>query len=198
MIFRHDDVSPSTDFDKLEKIHDFLVGSFPSCEIWSCVNIFGKKNSIGAVYPDLPLRAKPTRYFYDADLLLDQKRIYSLAARKNEQIASHGLIHAVHSQMNREEQEFSILTSCNLLNTKVFVPPFNDFNGITEAVCAENGIRMTKPADGWKSIESTPFNPDHKVWFFHSWRYKTAEEFIDSVTTSRPIAEKGDGWWLKK
>lgn len=196
MIFRHDDVSPSTDIKKLKEIHDFLKCEFPSCEIWSCVNIFGRGNGKQSVYPDLPLKNKSLCYLYDVNINLSDEIIFDLGLRGSEEIVSHGLIHADHSRLGYETQEMSILTSCRFLNTDIFVPPFNAFNQHTQAICDIHGIHLVKPSDGWKSVETSKFDKKHNLWFFHSWRYKTAQDFIDSVQQRKPIGGNGL-WWLK-
>jgi hypothetical protein len=69
----------------------------------------------------------------------------------------------------------SILTSCSIVDTKIFVPPFNAFNETTEEICRDNGITLVKP-DGWKSIEHNDIDREHEKWYCHAWRW-TPEEF---------------------
>lgn len=187
MIFRHDDVSPSTDFIKLRKMHDFLRSEFPGCEIWNCINMLGRLNIAGSVYPDLPLKHRTKEYFYDIDAFIKDGYIFDLRQREGEKIASHGLLHMDHSQLEVETQKLSILSSCKYLKTDIFVPPFNKFSRETQYICDRYNIRMAKPLDGWKSLETSVFDNNHGLWFFHGWRYNNAQEFIDSIRKKQPI-----------
>ena len=81
---------------------------------------------------------------------------------------SHGLIHVDHRLLSREAQEMSILTSCSLAKSKVFVPPFNKWNKDSEDICREHNIQLVKFEDGWLCMEYNDFNPDQELWYIHS------------------------------
>ena len=182
LIIRNDDVNPSTDFKKLEKIYQVIKEYCPDAEIMSCVNIIGKYNFIEAVHPDIPLSNLPLEYFYDADALWTPPQI------DLHTIASHGLLHVKHTKLSPQMQEMSIVTSCNLLHTKLFVAPFTDYDATTIDICKRNGITLEKKEDGWRSLESEKFDPNHKLWFFHSWRFtvdKFKEVFSEKGLVSR-------------
>jgi hypothetical protein len=166
IIFRNDDVNPSSNFEEIKEIYERIRINFPKAEIWSGINIFSKSNDIGSVYPDLPLANKMLSYFYGVDSLFDRDKLNKLHT-----ITSHGLIHFNHSKLSKDAQELSIVMSCNLLKTKIFIPPFNQFNEDTKFICNFNRIRLVMPTDGWKSLEKEKFNSEHKLWFFHSWRF---------------------------
>jgi hypothetical protein len=83
-------------------------------------------------------------------------------------LASHGLVHADHRLMGREAQELSIVTSCSLVDTRVFVPPFNKWNKDTESVCAEHGIELVKFEDGWRHVNYNKFDPTHERYYCHT------------------------------
>lgn len=177
IIIRNDDVNPITNVKDLESIYAIIRETIPNVEIWSCISLMAKQNSIGALYPDLPLRGRDKAFFYDVNCL-GTRRLLGLNLGT---IVSHGLLHIDHSHYSRDAQEISIITSCNLLNTKIFVPPFSSFNEDTKQICEANSIRLVKPEDGWKSLESEKFDPKHKLWFFHSWRFNPEtfkEKFI--------------------
>lgn len=166
IILRNDDVNPNTDAKQLEQMYTMIRTLVPDVEIWSCVNFLAKTSSLQSVYPDIPLCNHSMEYFYDIDKLsmrhLDKIDLGT--------IVSHGLIHANHKHMSVAMQEMSIITSCNYLKTKIFVAPFSGWNSDTERICKFNGITLVKH-DGWKSLESENFDPAHKKWYFHSWRF---------------------------
>lgn len=174
MIFRNDDINPSTDLDTLYEMYEVIGRLFPSSMIISCVTLFGIWNDKQAVYPDLPLKNKPTEWFYNVNRVL-HKHSHVIG-----DIASHGLFHVKHSTLSRDAQEMSILGSCNFLNTKKFVAPFNDYNANTVDICKGNGIELLTKEYDWKSLEFNKFNPDHKFWYFHSWRY-TKKQLMDKL-----------------
>ncbi len=161
LIFRNDDVNPSTDFSQLKEMYDFLK---TQGQVMSGVNLYGKKNTLGSVYPDVPFKYKPMDYFFDVDSYLDVK------GKDLGLIASHGLFHFNHASVSRDYQEASIKMSCKKLSTKLFIPPFNKLNQDTKDICRDSGI-MIMSGEKWKSLEFNDFNPDHKYWYFHSWRY---------------------------
>ena len=174
MIIRNDDVSPATPPRELMQMYTIIRKHIPSAQIWSCVNLFAKMNIKGSVYPDLPLKEQPMSYFYDVDKAWQGKAIGI------GKIVSHGVLHVDHTQLSRDAKEMSIVTSCKFLQADIFVPPFNKYDEEMDDICKSIGVRLVKPSDGWKSLESDTFNPDHKLWFFHSWRYtpKKLEELL--------------------
>lgn len=183
LIFRNDDVSPSTDLDNLYPFYETIARIFPESRIISAVSLFGKWNEKQTVYPDLPLKDKDIEYFYKANRFLH---------RHNHvigDIASHGLFHAKHSHLSKDAQEMSILSSCHFLNTKKFVAPFNDYNGNTIDICADNKIELVNHKYEWKSLEFNKFNPTHKYWYFHSWRF-SLEQFKEKLLADPTYANR--------
>jgi hypothetical protein len=98
----------------------------------------------------------------------------------NVEIASHGLVHADHRQMHFDAQEMSILVSCSLLQTKIFIPPFNKWNADTEHICKAHDIELQKFEDGWLGAEYNAFNISHPLWYTHSfnWTVERFEEWL--------------------
>jgi hypothetical protein len=86
---------------------------------------------------------------------------------KNVKLASHGLIHIDHRLLNYETQELSIIVSCSLLATYLYVPPFNKWDEDTIDICDENCIELIKFEDGWKCLEYEPFTEKHDKWYLH-------------------------------
>lgn len=169
MIFRIDDVSQNTDMTELQDIVKVILERFPYAEIWYCVNPICKTSFDGSVYPGVPFKDRENLFFYNVNASFSDERVWRL--KTSGKIVSHGLLHADHSRLQYDAQEMSIVTSCNLLNTAIFVPPFNRWNQVTEAVCRINNIRLVKPEDGWKSLEHEEFNDKHKLWYFHPWKW---------------------------
>lgn len=81
--------------------------------------------------------------------------------------ASHGLLHVDHRLLDRGQQEMSILISCSLAKSKVFVPPFNKWNRDTEEICREHGIELVKWEDGWRHAGHNGFDPSHDRYYLH-------------------------------
>lgn len=176
LIFRVDDVSKNTNVYNLEKMVKFLNKNF-NCEIILCVNPLSSTTTQGSVYPNPPFKDKGKRFFYDVDTAMGSDEILYFAKMKNCTVVSHGLFHADHSDLQYDAQEMSIVGSCNLLNTDMFVPPFNRFNTTTEAVCNHHEIQLIKSdLEGWKSLEFNKYDASSTKWYFHAWRF-TQEEF---------------------
>lgn len=164
LTFRNDDVCPSTDYQDLFNQYTLIKERFPYCRIISGVSLIGVKNRLGSVYPGAPFKDMPVDWFYIVDSIM--KTDINLMS----DIASHGLFHVDHSKISKDAQEMSILGSCNLLDTKVFIPPFNRYNEDTLDICKKNNIEIIIPSQGWLSLEFNDFNEFHKLWYFHSWR----------------------------
>ena len=173
MIFRIDDVNPSTNLEELSRITNFISFYYPDAEIWNCVSLLGKHNTLGAVYPDPPFKDRSARFFYGVDSVLKPLTL-------NGKIVSHGLLHFDHSEASYETQELSILTSCNILQSSKFVPPFNRYNYDTEKICLENGIDLVKVESGWVNLDFHDFNEIDEFFYFHPWRH-TADDFIKKI-----------------
>lgn len=167
LIFRNDDVSGTTDIQRMLSTYDAIRDVFPESEIWSAVSVLSKGNPIGSVYPGVPFKDKEQKWFYDVDRGFD---FDFLSCMESSKVVSHGLLHFDHSKASYDSQEMSILTSCNLLKTNIFVPPFNRFNLDTEIICKDNNIFLVGKDEKWLNLETNKFNPEHKNWYFHSWR----------------------------
>lgn len=164
MIFRNDDVTNNSDPFHLDRIHGVITSNFPKAEQWMCVTMFSQQNDNGSVYDNPPFKDKPVQWFYDVDQVVD-----NIVPPDNAMVVSHGTWHIDHSAVCYELQEASIVTSCNYLETDIFVPPFNRHNDDTEAICEAHNIELAKFSDGWKSLEHEVFDPKHELWYFHSW-----------------------------
>lgn len=141
----------------------------PSSEIWSGVTLFSEKNSFGSIYEDIPFKDKNNDWFYKANQFIGDLNKVPLS-----RICSHGLYHADHSRLNYDAQQMSILGSCKYLNSNIFIPPFNRYNEHTEFICDEYDIKLIRK-EGWKSLEFESFDPEHKLWYWHSWRISASQ-----------------------
>lgn len=184
VIFRNDDVNPNTDFLELYKIYDALAGYFPGCQIWSCVNIFARANPFGT-YPEnqyayADLKTKPAGMDFAAvDKILEISDVYYDVPFH--QVASHGLWHMDHRAVSQDLQAFSIRTSCGVLGTKVFVPPFMRWNARTREICAAHNITLWgTDTEKWVNLDNAEMRPGHELYLFHSWKFK-ASEFIEKI-----------------
>lgn len=176
LTFRNDDVCANTDIDKLHtEFYEPIHEKYPQATILSCVTLFSKKSENGAVYPDVPFKDKPLEYFLSVDRFLGDYKAPSYVT-----VASHGTWHFDHSSLSREVQYCSIISSCVILKTRIFVPPFNRYNADTEAICNENGIILARLSDGWKSLEHATFNKSYDNWYFHSWRWEPSK-FLEAI-----------------
>lgn len=177
MIFRNDDISSNTNLVHVREIYDKIKSKYPTCRIISGVTLFSRGGIKGSVYDDVPFKNKPLKWFYDVD------SVVSNLDRIPGEIAAHGTLHVDHTKLSRDAQEMSILTACNYLQTKLFIPPFNKFNDRTLDICVSNNIDLISGAV-WKSLEFNKFDSNYKFWYFHSWRY-TINQFKKAIYVNR-------------
>lgn len=169
-IFRNDDVNPNQDLDQVRGMYAVIRKYFPDAEIITGVNLIAKTSQDGSAYPAL----KPKEIdFYDVDLMFDRKDLTGLGI-----LASHGLLHLDHRALPREAQEISILVSCSLLDSKIFIPPFWRWNQHTIDICESNGITFPITEE-WINLDNEPARRDHGFYCLHSWKFKTIKEFED-------------------
>jgi hypothetical protein len=169
-IWRNDDVNPNTDFELTRNLYGIIKEYSPESRIISCINIFSRKNNVGSLYKEVPFKNQPVTWFYDVDQIVSLDWVNKY--RDISDVVSHGLFHINHAKVAKSAQEMSIVGSCKLLKTRVFVPPFNAYNGDTVKICKANGIKLVTP-DEWKTIDYSDFNDEHELWYMHSWRWTT-------------------------
>jgi hypothetical protein len=166
MILRFDDVCANTHFETVEKIIEMAKRSAGTVEAWLAVNLFCETGGEekGAVYPlHWNARSDLTR-FYEMDKLWRQEDIYPLDAK----VVSHGLVHVDHRLLGRQAQEMSIIVSCSILGTDVFVPPFHKYNTDTERICKAQGIELIKYEEGWRCAQYEPYDSKREKWYLHT------------------------------
>jgi len=172
MIFRIDDVSANTDLHRLDLLIRAIRGRVPSVEI------------ILAVSPLVhDMRKEPDRDRERAfprllSAMSDHREFFKVGKGGDPtdrsmfdefMVVSHGLVHVDHRLLSRETQELSIVTSCSLLGTSTFVPPFNKWNADTESVCSEHAIRLVKFEEGWRHVKHNRFSREQRLWYFHTF-----------------------------
>lgn len=186
IIFRNDDVNSNSNYKQLMAIYDTIKEYVPNAEIWSvwCPTCVYRPNS-NLIYP---ANMYPIRHQDEKDLMKINHIGFPLEGGLYYRLATHGLYHISHKNKSRDFQAMSILSTARLLKTNIFVPPFSEWDNITEKVCTDNNIRLIKSSDGWKSLESEPFNPNHPLWFFHSWRY-TPEKFREIFNVGKIVGQ---------
>lgn len=184
-VFRIDDVSLNTDPLGLRDIVEAILVALPSATILLAVSPLvhdlGAEpvNERGRIFPKILNAMSDPRVFYR----VDQAGVpFVVRAREKTlppkvQLASHGLLHFDHRLFSRDVQELSILVSCSLVKSRVFVPPFNKYNRDTESVCAEHGIELVKWEDGWRHVGYNSFDLTHGKWYLHA-HDATAERVI--------------------
>jgi len=170
--FRIDDVSLNTDMDHLrqmileiEKVVDhhrlnLLLGITPAV-----FDMSGKEGlTAQRAFPRILNAYSDHRLFYQINKVGVPEGLGAFGA----DLAGHGLIHVDHRLLTREAQEMSILTSCSLVESTIFIPPFNKWNAVTKEICKEHNITLVKFEDGWRHLAYEAFNPNHPLYYFHT------------------------------
>jgi len=172
-IFRFDDVCINADMETVWKMTDFLFDRFETCDvIWAVSplvhNMDNETNETTKqrIFPKILNAHSDYKVFYEVDKL----GIPNLHPKAK--VASHAMIHVDHRLLKKSAQEMSILVSCSLCKSKIFVPPFNKWNHHTESICNQNGIELIKFEDGWKSIEYNNYDDSHNLWYLHAREIK--------------------------
>ncbi len=174
MVFRFDDVSGNSNMKTIYSIADLLWDKFPECIIICGMSPITHVSCGERVFPSILNARSDYREFYEVDCCEIPKFSGAL-------FAGHGLIHMDHRLLDYQAQEMSILVSCSLAKGKIFIPPFNKWNELTEQICKENEIELIKFEDGWKSAEHNTFDATHKLWYLHpyAWTVDKFKEWLE-------------------
>lgn len=170
LVLRDDDINPSSNYANIIRTYNVIKSIYKDSTIIPCVTLFSRYNKNGSVYEEVPFKNQPTNWFYNVDKFMLE---YEYVAKEN--IASHGLFHVNHAKLSKDAQSMSILGSCHFLKTNMFCAPFNAFNQDTIDICVDNSINLINKTYPWKSLEHEEFNPNHKYWYFHSWRFSSQD-----------------------
>lgn len=169
ILFRNDDVNPNSNFKEIREIYSIIKKYFPNSEIYSCVNIFAKETPTGMPYPPTKKLVKD-RKLYLIDKIFDLKELEGL-----EKIVSHGMWHLDHWHSSEDLQTFSIVSSCKLLKTNIFIPPFWRFTKLTKKICEDNKIKLwVEPK--WVNFDNQEITRYNRYYIIHSWKF-TPESF---------------------
>jgi len=168
LIFRNDDIGANSNFNDIQKVYTHIKFQFPTSEIYSCIYLLEKEGHT-------PVDVKCD---YNTNKIFDFTQLPILHT-----VVSHGLMHISHKQVSVEIQELSILISCNLLNTKIFLPPFVQWNKDTERICSNNGIKLLG-TEKWRSLDKEEFDSSYPLWLFHSWRH-IPEKLIEKLKAGK-------------
>lgn len=174
-VFRFDDICVNADMEKANEMARILRKKFPTCEILFCisplVHDMGDTSGVTSerIFPKIFNAYSDYRKFYEVDYCGCPEIIPEVSR------ASHGLVHVDHRLLSKEAQELSILVSCSLAKSKIFVPPFNKWNKDTEEICDEAGINLIKFEDGWLCMEYNSFDISHDLWYVHSREFELEE-----------------------
>lgn len=119
------------------RLDDVYDGSRANVSI-QIIEVFEKKN--------IPLTLGLIGNGLDDTGVITEKIRSSLAEHGNLELANHSYEHKNHDVMNREEAEYSILTTNQVINrlygvdATVFIPPRNLFNDVTVKILEEQGF----------------------------------------------------------
>lgn len=162
-IFRFDDVCINSDMTLTNSIAKYIQGKFgENARILYGISPLVHDNCGERVYPKIFNAYSGYTNFYKVDragIPTIPDFVYT---------AGHGIIHVDHRSLNKQAQEISILSSCSLVGSKVFIPPFNKWNKDTEDVCDEHGILLVKFECGWRSLEHNSYEKIHNSWYLHA------------------------------
>ncbi len=179
-VFRFDDININEDLEKTVQIASVIRDKIPDARVIFCispmVNDMSSHNGKDAerIYPKIMNALSDHRNFYKVDLC-GVPLIPDWV-----ETAGHGLFHVDHRLLTKEAQEMSIISSCSLSKSSIFVPPFNKWNTDTEKVCEEFDIELVKFEDGWLCCEYNEFNPKHNLWYIHAREF-TLKGFIEWI-----------------
>lgn len=175
--FRIDDISVNTDAKKLHKMIDFLRTCFKEHErriilaVSPAVHVMADcedKLARERTFPAILHTESDYTAFYHVDRLGIPPYVYDYQKDKDMVIAAHGMTHVDHRLLSRGAQELSILMSCALLGTNVYVPPFHKWNHKTEEVCKKHGITLVKYDRTWRHLLYHSFDHRTKHYYAHT------------------------------
>ena len=166
--FRFDDININENLEKTIEIARIVKSKFPCARIIFCISpmVHDVSNEEGKnaerIFPKILNAYSDHRIFYKVDACGIPKIPEWI------ETAGHGLFHIDHRLLGKEAQEMSIVSSCSLARSSIFVPPFNKWNLYTEQICKEFNINLVKFEDGWLCCEYNKYDPNHDLWYLHA------------------------------
>jgi hypothetical protein len=174
--FRFDDISLNTNCEKFVKILSLLKCKFPDSDVLLGISCLvhdmsaeeGRKQE--RIFPEILNAYSDHKVFYNVQkagipthIIQNAREVYPSL-----KLAGHGLIHVDHRLLNEEAQEMSIIISCSLCNSDIFIPPFNKYNAHTEKICSKMGIKLVKFEDGWKHLLYNGIDEKNDKYYIHT------------------------------
>lgn len=174
--FRFDDVSVNTDAKKLDKMIAFLRSTFKTDQLRIVLGVSpavvdmrecDRPLDRERVFPSIWHTESDYRVFYRMNGLGIPAFVFA-HRKQGVELAGHGMVHVDHRLMPRAAQELSILMSCSLLDSHMFVPPFHKWNRDTEEICTEHVIMLVKYDPTWRHLVYHPFDHRNPNYYVHT------------------------------
>lgn len=170
---RIDDINPNTDQAKLKAMLAILRARWPSCRLLLGVSplahVVGQED-LEQVHPKILNAHSDYRLLYAATRMWLPSPTEYADIDPAPEFASHGLVHVDHRLLCKEAQELSIILSCSLSRSDVFIPPFNKWNTDTEDICRRQQVELVKFEDGWRHIGYTD-DLELPLLYFHTFDF---------------------------
>lgn len=174
--FRIDDVSINTNPVRLSEMVGILRSTYAGCSIVMAVSPCVFKSNDERVFPSILHREPDFRMFYKSNALGIPYEMTTMA----DIVAAHGMAHVDHRLLDKAAQEMSIVMSCSLAGSKIFVPPFHKYDSDTIAVCEEFGIELARLHDGMSHLKFNRVG-DCDYYYFHTHDFATVEDFENQL-----------------
>lgn len=188
-IFRIDDISINTNKTKISEIIEILFENYKNVKVILGISALVseiKEEKKERVFPEIWNALSDHSCFYFVDKCgVPENLITSLRDKYTDRIftAGHGLIHVDHRLLSEEAQRMSILASCSLAKSDIFIPPFNKWNEITEYICQKNQIQLIKFETGWKHLLYNNIDKSQSgLYYFHSHDFNSVEDFKKKIS----------------
>ena len=167
MILRFDDICVNTNMAHANALAEMWRAGTRG-DVWYCVSPLVEHRDDERIFPQIYKALSDYRHFFKVDAcgIPDVPEWVT--------VCSHGLVHVDHRLIDRKAQEMSILVSCHLLKSRVFVPPFNKWNSDMVDICRENGIYLVCFEDGWRSVECEQYSASVDKYYLHSRNVSTS------------------------
>lgn len=187
-VFRIDDISINVDQEKVKDIVNSIFKKYPCSTVLLGVSalvsdLSQSKENKERIFPEIWNALSDFSMFYCVDKCgLPDKLLIELREKHGEKIltAGHGLIHVDHRLLSEEAQVMSIVSSCSLAKSDIFIPPFNKWNHITEYICEKFKVTLIKFEAGWKHLLYNKVDGPG-LYYFHSHDFSSPKDFISKL-----------------
>lgn len=184
-VFRFDDYCGNTDSYDIRELMSVILKKVPKAKFLIGVcPLYVDRDDERAFPPEWAPRSNPYDYYNVDSAFWNSDEIDVLTNGFDDGdaefpviIASHGLVHCDHTRLTEDELRMSIVLSCKLLKTNVFIPPYNKWDARIVRVCRENKINLIKYEDGWKHVKYNEYDKKHCFWYVHP--YEVNAQFFE-------------------